>query len=176
MVSIFGGSKCSKREEILAYEIGKLLGEAGFTVVTGAGPGVMKAVSRGNFEAGRSPIGIVPEGHIKHINKYVVYPITTNMGFTRNFLVGNSTPVGIAIGGYVGTLNEITNNLQFGKPVLAVNNWTELDYRGRETDLLFPLAVTYDNAGAMQVLEKFLWVYKNRKRLGEVGLSHSNEA
>ena len=107
MVSIFGGSFDVEKNEQVAYEIGKELASRNWTVVNGAGPSIMEAVSKGAKETGGTVIGIVPEGDIEKMNKYIDYPITTNMGYTRNFLVGNSSPVGIAIGGSFGTRGNI---------------------------------------------------------------------
>ena len=59
-ISVFGGS--SPKPGDLAYEqayyLGKLIGEAGYTVLTGGYIGTMEAVSRGAAEAGGHVIGV----------------------------------------------------------------------------------------------------------------------
>ena len=59
-VTVFGGSKPKKGE--IAYQdaliLGTLLGQAGFTVITGGYIGTMEAVSRGASQAGGHVIGI----------------------------------------------------------------------------------------------------------------------
>jgi len=59
-ISVFGGSqsKPSTPAYIKAYELGKLLAEAGHTVLTGGYIGTMEAVSRGAGEAGGHVIGV----------------------------------------------------------------------------------------------------------------------
>lgn len=62
-IAIFAGSKCLKSREKyfykVAYQTGKLLAEAGFTVITGAGMGLMNETLRGANDAGGKTIGIV---------------------------------------------------------------------------------------------------------------------
>ncbi len=61
-IVVFAGNDCApeKREFYfgLAKDLGRELASAGFTVVNGAGNGLMNAVSEGAYEAGGSVIGI----------------------------------------------------------------------------------------------------------------------
>jgi len=59
-VSVFGGSQPEEGSRAYqeAYELGKLLAEAGHTVLTGGYIGTMEAVSRGASEAGGHVIGV----------------------------------------------------------------------------------------------------------------------
>jgi hypothetical protein len=59
-ITIFGFSEAKPKDELYqnAFETGKLLAEAGFVVVNGAGPGVMKAVSEGAKTGGGKTIGV----------------------------------------------------------------------------------------------------------------------
>ncbi len=52
-VSVFGSARTTEDNEnyIAAREVGKLLAEAGFEVITGGGPGIMEAANRGAFSA-----------------------------------------------------------------------------------------------------------------------------
>lgn len=59
-ISVFGGSSPKPGQAAYgqAYHLGKLIGEAGFTVLTGGYIGTMEAVSRGAAEAGGYVIGV----------------------------------------------------------------------------------------------------------------------
>lgn len=59
-VTIYGGSqpKAGEPAYVEAYELGRLLGQAGHTVLNGGYIGTMEAVSRGAFETGGHVIGV----------------------------------------------------------------------------------------------------------------------
>ena len=59
-VTVFGGSQPRPGSPVYqeAYELGKILAEAGHTVLTGGYMGTMEAVSRGANEAGGHVIGV----------------------------------------------------------------------------------------------------------------------
>jgi uncharacterized protein (TIGR00730 family) len=57
-VSVFGGSNPDEQDYAQALRLGRLLGEAGFAVLTGGYIGTMEAVSRGAAEAGGHVIGV----------------------------------------------------------------------------------------------------------------------
>jgi uncharacterized protein (TIGR00730 family) len=59
-VTVFGGSQSKEGDAsyMEAYELGKILAEAGYTVLTGGYIGTMEAVSRGANEAGGHVIGV----------------------------------------------------------------------------------------------------------------------
>ena len=59
-ITVFGGSQPKEGEAAYAeaYQLGKLLAEAGHTVLTGGYIGTMEAVSRGANEAGGHVIGV----------------------------------------------------------------------------------------------------------------------
>src|ERR1041384_4176961 len=58
-VTVFGSARFPEEHPYyaLARETGKLLAEAGFTVMTGGGPGIMEAASRGAKEVDGRSIG-----------------------------------------------------------------------------------------------------------------------
>ncbi len=59
-VSVFGSArtKPDHPDYATAVRIGTALAEAGFTVITGGGPGVMEAANRGAAEAGGVSVGL----------------------------------------------------------------------------------------------------------------------
>jgi uncharacterized protein (TIGR00730 family) len=58
--SVFGSARTQPGtpEYELARDVGRRLGEAGFAVITGGGPGAMEAANRGAHEAGARSIGL----------------------------------------------------------------------------------------------------------------------
>jgi uncharacterized protein (TIGR00730 family) len=62
-ISVFGGSSPKPGSEAYqeAYKLGRLLGSAGLTVLTGGYMGTMEAVSRGASEAGGHIIGVTSD-------------------------------------------------------------------------------------------------------------------
>ena len=58
-VSIFGSARTHPDDPqyLAAVEVGKLLGEKGFSIITGAGPGIMEAANKGARVAGAPSIG-----------------------------------------------------------------------------------------------------------------------
>ena len=58
-VTVFGSARFKEdhRYYALAREMGRRLGKAGFTVMTGGGPGIMEAANRGAREAGARSVG-----------------------------------------------------------------------------------------------------------------------
>jgi uncharacterized protein (TIGR00730 family) len=59
-ITVFGGSQLKESDHLYseAYELGKLLAQAGHTILTGGYIGTMEAVSRGANEAGGHVIGV----------------------------------------------------------------------------------------------------------------------
>jgi len=62
-ITVFGGSSPKPGDPAYeqAYQLGKLIGDAGFTVLTGGYIGTMEAVSRGVYESGGHVIGVTCE-------------------------------------------------------------------------------------------------------------------
>jgi hypothetical protein len=62
-ISVFGGASPEAGTEAYqqAYQLGRLLGSAGMTVLTGGYQGTMEAASRGASEAGGHVIGVTSE-------------------------------------------------------------------------------------------------------------------
>ncbi|HEV3073986.1 MAG TPA: LOG family protein, partial [Thermoanaerobaculia bacterium] len=58
-VTVFGSARFTERHPYyeLAREMGQCLGRAGFTVMTGGGPGIMEAANRGARDVGARSVG-----------------------------------------------------------------------------------------------------------------------
>src|SRR5512134_2100335 len=113
-VSVFGGSQ--PREGDAAYveamELGRLLAQAGHTVLTGGYIGTMEAVSRGAREAGGHVIGVTCEDieawrPIK-ANAWVVEEIRKKTLMERLHTLIHESDAALALPGGPGTLVEIS--------------------------------------------------------------------
>ncbi|MBS1894991.1 MAG: LOG family protein [Actinobacteria bacterium] len=118
-----GGAGNGSEAWRLAEEVGRLLAEAGATVVCGGGNGVMGAVSRGAASAGGQVIGVLPGSEMDGGNPDLTHVVATGIGHARNLAVVGSGEVVIAIGGEWGTLSEIGHARAIGRTVVALRSW-----------------------------------------------------
>jgi uncharacterized protein (TIGR00725 family) len=125
-VAVIGSARCEPDSEAarLGEEVGRLLAEAGVTLVCGGLTGVMEAACRGASEAGGEAIGIVPGHDVSEANPYCTHVVATGIGHARNLAVVSSGDAVIAIGGEWGTLSEIGFARAIGRPVIALRSWT----------------------------------------------------
>lgn len=125
IVGIIGGTSAGKEILSLAEELGKRIAEHGHVLMTGGGPGVMEAASRGAFQAGGLVIGILPTNKNRPLegypNEYVNIPIYTGLSDGRNVIISKSPDVIIALDGGLGTISEIALALKNLTPVIAVS-------------------------------------------------------
>ena len=113
-VSVFGGSQPKEGSEAYteAQELGRLLAEGGYTVLTGGYIGVMEAVSRGAREAGGHVIGVTCEDievwrPIK-ANSWVMEEIRKKTLLERLHTLIHECDAALAMPGGAGTLTEIS--------------------------------------------------------------------
>jgi hypothetical protein len=109
-VTVFGSSRFGEDHPYygLAREIGAGLARAGFTVVTGGGPGIMEAANRGAREAGGRSLGCnieLPEEQVP--NSYLDRWITFRYFFVRKVMLVKYSYAFVALPGGFGTLDEI---------------------------------------------------------------------
>ncbi|MEI7889560.1 MAG: TIGR00730 family Rossman fold protein [Actinomycetes bacterium] len=109
-VSVFGSSRTASTHEhyALARDTAKLLGENGFSIITGGGPGIMEAANRGAQDAGALSVGCnISLPHEQEPNPYLDLSITFEHFFVRRLMfVRYSSGFLIAPGGF-GTLDEM---------------------------------------------------------------------
>jgi uncharacterized protein (TIGR00725 family) len=125
IIGVMGPSRCDAATAEKAERFGRLLAEAGFTLLCGGGTGVMEAASRGAHAAGGLVIGVLP-GHDateSAPNPYVDLPIFTGISHARNLINVLSSQVVVAIAGAHGTLSEIAFAIKCGKPVVLLDSW-----------------------------------------------------
>lgn len=123
---MIGSGRCGEESEAwgLAEEVGRLLAEAGATVVCGGRGGVMEAVARGAAGAGGTVIGILPSATVADANPYCTHVVATGIGPARNLAVVASAEAAIAVSGEWGTLSEIAHARNLGRIVVALRSWS----------------------------------------------------
>lgn len=123
MISVCGPNEATDAELASAYEIGRLIAEAGHALVCGGRGGVMEQAAAGAKSVGGVTIGILPGYDPTEANGYIDHAIPTGMGHARNAIVVASGEYVIAVGGGFGTLSEIGLALKMGKRVVHVGSW-----------------------------------------------------
>lgn len=113
-VSIFGSKKARPNSVYYkaAYNTAKLLGKAGFSVITGAGSGIMEAANRGAKDAKAESIGLnilIPEQQVP--NRYVSYLMEFKYFFIRKVMFAKYSKAFVAFPGGFGTLDEVFEGL-----------------------------------------------------------------
>lgn len=113
--------------EAAAEEVGRLLAEAGCTVVTGGLGEVMAAAHRGAKAAGGTTIAIVPGESREDANPWADHVVVTGIGHGRNLAVAASGDAVIAVGGAWGTLAEIALAKTLGRTVVVLEGGPVVD-------------------------------------------------
>jgi hypothetical protein len=109
-VTVFGSARFPDGHPYygLAREVGSGLARAGFTVMTGGGPGIMEAANRGAKEVGGHSIGINIElPREQRPNPYLDRWITFRHFFVRKVMLVKYSYAFVALPGGFGTLDEI---------------------------------------------------------------------
>ncbi|HEX7215894.1 MAG TPA: TIGR00730 family Rossman fold protein [Methylomirabilota bacterium] len=137
-VTVFGSARFKADHPYydLGRELGARLARAGFTVMTGGGPGIMEAANRGAREAGGRSIGCNVElPHEQQPNPYLDRWITFRHFYVRKVMLVKYSYAFIALPGGFGTLDEmfeIATLVQTGKvrefPIVLVGRdfWAPL--------------------------------------------------
>lgn len=109
-VSVFGSTRIGPDDPTyaLAEQIGRLLAQHGYAVITGGGPGAMEAANKGAFEAGGVSVGLNIELPLQQVpNRYLTRLVNFQHFFVRKVMfVKHSVAFVILPGGY-GTLDEL---------------------------------------------------------------------
>ena len=109
-VAIFGSARTSPDDPMYkaAEETGRLLAEAGFTIVTGAGPGVMEAANKGAKEGGGRSVGCNIELPFEQgANPYVDTLVNFRYFFVRKTMFVKYSNAFVIFPGGFGTLDEM---------------------------------------------------------------------
>ena len=107
----FFGSARTRRDDPeyeLARETARRLGEAGFAIITGGGPGSMEAANRGAREANAPSIGLNIELPFEQgMNEHVELGLTFHYFFTRKVMFVRYASGFVVLPGGFGTLDEL---------------------------------------------------------------------
>lgn len=137
-VSIFGSARLSqesehyKQAELLSHK----LSNAGFTIVTGGGPGIMEAASKGAFEGKSFSVGLnIDLNNFESPNPYQDISLRFRHFFSRKVTFFKYADAYVVFPGGYGTLDEVAEALaliQTGKtkkiPIIFVGRdfWSPL--------------------------------------------------
>lgn len=109
-VTIFGSARTAPDDAQyrLAVETARLLGEAGFAIITGGGPGIMQAGNEGARAAGVRSVGLNIELPFEqHLNPYVDLSVDFHYFFVRKTMLVKYAQAFVIFPGGFGTLDEL---------------------------------------------------------------------
>ena len=122
VVGVMGpGHSASPEALVSAFELGKLIAEAGWVLLTGGrSAGAMDTASQGAKSAGGLVVGVLPSDTADGMSDCVDIPILTGMGQARNNVNILSSRVIFACGIGPGTASEIALAIKATKPVILL--------------------------------------------------------
>jgi len=173
-IAVFGSARIP--EDHAAYQLGVKVGgalvDAGFTVITGGGPGAMEAANKGAAEAGGESIGLGIELPWEaKLNDYVTFGLNFRYFFVRKMMFVKYTQGFVVLPGGLGTLDEMFEAMTLSQTLkittfpivlMGVEHWSGLidwmqgsmldDGRIKQSDLdMLTLTDDVDEAVALMV-------------------------
>lgn len=138
VVAVFGSARFQEGHTFYesARQMGQLLARCGYTVMTGAGPGIMEAANRGAKEAGGRSVGchiVLPMEQVP--NQYLDRAVHFRYFFARKVMLIKYARAFVIFPGGYGTLDELMEAItlvQTGKiydfPIILVGKeyWSGL--------------------------------------------------
>ena len=113
-ITIYGAARLKPEDPLYdqIVEIARKLGQSGFTIITGGGPGVMEAANKGALEGNTISVGLnieLPEEQC--INNYTNKSVTFHHFFVRKVMLVKYATAFIIMPGGLGTMDELTEVL-----------------------------------------------------------------
>ncbi len=109
-VSIFGSARtpASDPEYATARDLARQLGDDGFAIITGGGPGIMEAANRGAVDAQVASIGLgIDLPHEQSLNDWVELGLEFHYFFTRKVMFVRYASAFVVFPGGFGTFDEL---------------------------------------------------------------------
>lgn len=164
-VSIFGSARATPNNPYyhLAEDISERLSNAGYSIVTGGGPGIMEAANKGAFKGSSFSVGLnieLPDHEVS--NTYQDISLRFRHFFTRKVMFVKYASAYVVLPGGFGTLDELAEILaliQTGKtrriPVILVKEsfWRGLLRWFTET-LVYEDMIDEKNMALMQIVDE----------------------
>ena len=128
-VTIFGSARFKPEYPYyqLAEQIAFELSNAGFSIVTGGGPGIMEAANKGGFDGSSQSIGLnVSLPHEQKLNPYQDISLNFRHFFVRKVMLVKYASAYVILPGGFGTLDELSEVL-----TLVQNN------KGQQVPIIF---------------------------------------
>ena len=163
-VSMFGSARCKAGHPNykLGVAIARLISDAGFSVISGGGPGMMEAFNKGAYKGKSRSIGLniqLPNEQVT--NKYQDMSLYFRHFFSRKVMFVKYASAYIVLPGGFGTLDELAEILtltQTGKskriPIILVNSnfWRGLISWFRKT-MVAEGTISEDDLKLIQVVD-----------------------
>lgn len=108
-VSVFGSARVKEDDPLYeqGVQLGRKLGAAGYSVITGGGPGLMEAANKGAWEVGAKSVGLGIElPNEQGINDYVTLGINFRYFFSRKVMFLKYAQGFVVLPGGFGTMDE----------------------------------------------------------------------
>jgi uncharacterized protein (TIGR00730 family) len=109
-VSVFGSARATPDDPFYgpARDLARRLGEEGFAIISGGGPGIMEAANLGARDAGVQSIGLGIElPHEERMNDHVDLGLEFHYFFTRKVMFVRYASAFVVFPGGLGTLDEL---------------------------------------------------------------------
>jgi uncharacterized protein (TIGR00730 family) len=163
-VSVFGSARLAPEHKYykLTEEISRKLSDAGFSVISGGGPGVMEASNRGAYHGKSAAVGLNIElPREQHGNSFQNVALYFKHFFARKYMFVKFACAYVVMPGGFGTLDELSEALtlvQTGKatkmPIILVGSefWGGLLDWMRD-QLVTNKLISPEDMGLMQVID-----------------------
>lgn len=121
-IGVMGGAVADAATAAKAHELGRLIAENGWTLVSGGRPtGVMQASVSGAHEAGGLTVGVLFDDDRDGAAAGLDIVIPTGLGAARNIINVLASDVVVACRGTGGTLSEIAMAMRTERPVVLLD-------------------------------------------------------